>query len=61
MKWGSPELFEFAEKMDGKINDEMKLLMLGLHHIDARIGHLHAIGYYACAALTGILVILWMR
>jgi len=61
MKWGSPEQVDFLAKMDGKINDELRLLIMGIMHVDARIGHLHWIGYYASAVLTVILVTLWAR
>ena len=61
MEWGSPQLAAFVAKMDGKISDELRLAMLGIQHIDARIAHVQSIGYYACAILTGILITLWAR
>ena len=61
MNWESDEMVEFVAKMDGKMGDELRLVMVGIHHVDARIGHLQTIGYYACAVLTGILLTLWVR
>jgi hypothetical protein len=61
MNWGSPEQIEFLAKMDGKISEELRLVIMGIQHVDARIAHLHWIGYYACASLTGILLTLWLR
>jgi hypothetical protein len=61
MKWGSPEQIDFVAKMDGKISDELRLVMMGIEHVDACIGHLQWIGYYASVVLTVILVTLWVR
>jgi hypothetical protein len=61
MKLGSPELVNLLATMDGKVNDELRLLILGIRHIDARIGHGHAVGYYIAVVVTAILVTLWVR
>jgi len=61
MDWGSPEQVDFLAKMDGKISDELRLVMMGIQHVDARIGHLHWIGYYVSAVLTVTLITLWIR
>jgi hypothetical protein len=60
-KWGSPELKEWIGKQDGRISDDLRLAMLGIQHISARLGHLHAIGYYASLMLTAILIALLIR
>ena len=61
MKWESPELTEFIAKMDGEISDELRLVMVGIQHVSASIGHLQVIGYYASAVLTAILIVLLIR
>ena len=47
--------------MHGKISDELRLVIIGIQHIDARIGQLQAIGYYICAILTVIFVALLLH
>lgn len=61
MKWESTELVEWLAKMDGKISDELRLVMLGFQHVDARVRSLQRIGLYANAALTVILLMLTFR
>jgi hypothetical protein len=61
MKWGSPEQVDFLANSDEKISNELRLVMMGILHVDERIGHLQWIAYYASAVLTAILVTLLLR
>jgi len=61
MKWDSPERLAFIARMNGKISDELRTVMMGMGHIDVNIAHLQAIGYYVSAVLTAILVVLLLR
>jgi len=60
-RWGSQELKEWIEKQDVRISDDLRLVMLGIQHISARLGHLHAIGYYVSLILTAIVTVLLVR
>jgi len=61
MQWNSKEFKEWIAGMDSKISDDLRLVLTGMQHIDARIRALQSTCIYMAVVLTVILGVLVFR
>ena len=52
---------DWLAKREATINDDLRLVMAGMQHIDARIKSLQKIALYIAVVLTAILVVMLLH